>query len=131
MMYLDSDPTGSENKLAGAGARSRYSTAPKTPSKLVDTVKQVPPSDMLVYDRQKLLEFLSERETSLFKTRDEYEEQFESFCLLAKRFHVERLKNLKLTFKNQILKQQIYFETELLELSKVCTTSLFWVGSFQ
>lgn len=110
---------------------SRWSTVPKTPSNLVKSNK-VPSfsthspaaaatgsGEMIVYDRQKLMEFLSERETTLFKTRDEYEEQFENFFSLAKRFHTEKLNNLKLVFKNQILKQQIYFETELLELSKV------------
>lgn len=110
---------------------SRWSTVPKTPSNLVKSNK-VPSfsihttaaapkgsGEIIVYDRQKLMEFLSERETTLFKTRDEYEEQFENFFSLAKRFHTEKLNNLKLVFKNQILKQQIYFETELLELSKV------------
>lgn len=108
---------------------SNSPTAPKTPSNLVKSTK-LPSfsshsqlsgkSEVVVYDRQKLLEFLNERETSLFKTRDEYDEQFENFFSLAKRFHTEKLNNLKLTFKNQILKQQIYFETELLELSKEC-----------
>ena len=117
-------------KLDRSKERHRWSgspTAPKTPSNLVKSTK-IPSfsshansisSDVLIYDRQKLLEFLNERESSLFKTRDEYEEQFENFFVLAKRFHMEKLNNLKLTFKNQILKQQIYFETELLELSKV------------
>lgn len=113
--------------------RQRWSnspTVPKTQSNLVKSSK-LPSfstttkfdsmnSEVLIYDRQKLLEFLNERESNLFKTRDEYEEQFENFFSLAKRFHTEKLNNLKLTFKNQILKQQIYFETELLELSKEC-----------
>ena len=108
---------------------ARWSTVPKTPSNLVKSTKlpsfsthsshAATNSEMIVYDRQKLMEFLTERETNLFKTRDEYEEQFENFFSLAKRFHTEKLNNLKLVFKNQILKQQIYFETELLELSKV------------
>jgi len=114
-----------------ANNRNRWqsnSNAPKIPSNLVKSTilpsfssqsSRPIASEMIVYDRQKLLEFLTERETNLFKTRDEYEEQFENFFALAKKFHIEKLNNLKLTFKNQILKQQIYFETELLELSKV------------
>lgn len=134
MLYLDDDPRmsslrGSDNSDRVMNSRHRWSNSPnvpKTPSNLVKSSKlptfsshATHNSEMIVYDRQKLLEFLNERETNLFKTRDEYEEQFENFFSLAKRFHTEKLNNLKLTFKNQILKQQIYFETELLELSKV------------
>ena len=101
--------------------RRRWSTTPKIQSNLVKAPTQQTSSEMLIYDREKLMGFLSETESNLFKTRDEYEEQFENFFSLAKRFHTEKLNNLKLTFKNQILKQQIYFESELLELNKVRT----------
>lgn len=120
LLYLEDNPrmSGHPVKLG----RRRWSTTPKIPSNLVKANNAMPTSsEMLIYDREKLMGFLNERESNLFKTRDEYEEQFENFFTLAKRFHTEKLNNLKLTFKNQILKQQIYFETELLELSKVNT----------
>ena len=74
--------------------------------------------DVMLYDRKQLLDFLAERQDNLLKTRSEYECQFENFFSLSKKFHSEKLTNLKLTFKNQILKQQIYFETEMLDLCK-------------
>lgn len=135
LFYLDRNPKSngfakSDRLIKDHSRWSNSPTVPKTPSNLVRSSK-LPSfsshtkfdginSDVIIYDRQKLLEFLNERESNLFKTRDEYEEQFENFFSLAKRFHTEKLNNLKLTFKNQILKQQIYFETELLELSKEC-----------
>jgi hypothetical protein len=60
--------------------------------------------DVMLYDRKQLLDFLAERQDNLLKTRSEYECQFENFFSLSKKFHSEKLTNLKLTFKNQILK---------------------------
>lgn len=101
------------------------SNQPKIPSNLVkssipsfSTAASSGIQDLMLYDRKQLLEFLAERQDNLLKTRSEYECQFENFFTLSKKFHTEKLTNLKLTFKNQILKQQIYFETEMLDLCR-------------
>jgi len=114
----------SESKII---IKSSTKTKPKTPSNLVKTsipsfstssTFQQANTDLMLYDRKQLMDFLTERQENLLKTRSEYEIQFENFFNLAKKFNLEKLNNLKLTFKNQILKQQIYFETELLDLCK-------------
>ena len=126
-------PLGLPNRDRKISTNSPY--APKIPSNLVKTTipsfsSSLPPnSEVIIYDRQQLIEFLSQREQTLLSTQAEYETQFENFFKLAKRFHIEKLNNLKLTFKNQILKQQIYFETELLEISKECYRDYEFVKS--
>lgn len=109
------------NKLKQQNCQTIAKNTPKIPSNLVKST--IPSfatntSDVMIYDRKQLMDFLTERQDNLVRTRSEYEAQFENFFSLAKKFHLEKLNNLKLTFKNQILKQQIYFETELLDLCK-------------
>lgn len=100
-------------------------STPKIPSNLVkshfgqynNNHKQTS-RDELINDKQQLIEYLNESEQCLTNARHDYENNYAAFLDLTKKFYKEKLKNLKLTFKNQILKQQIYFETELIELSK-------------
>jgi hypothetical protein len=72
--------------------------------------------DLIVYERHSLLEKLNENQVIMLNARNEYERQYENFIDIAKRFYNEKYLNLKLQFKNQILKQQIYFEQELYEM---------------
>jgi hypothetical protein len=68
--------------------------------------------------RDQLVDSLNEKQNVLFAARNEYVQYYENFYAITRKFHLEKLGNLKLSFRNQILKQQIYFETELFELSK-------------
>jgi hypothetical protein len=70
--------------------------------------------------KEQLNQFVTDKENHLLNVCNEYDQQYENFFKIAKKYHLEKLNNLKLQFKNQILKQQIYFETELLEISKEC-----------
>lgn len=94
----------------------RPSTIPKVPSNLVisDSLKTFNQPR----DKQKLETHIAESEKNLLTARNDYEKNYEKFFALTSNFYREKLNNLKLTFKNQILKQQIYFETELMDLSK-------------
>jgi hypothetical protein len=73
--------------------------------------------NLIIYERHSLLEKLNENQVIMLNARNEYEKQYENFIDIAKRFYNEKYLNLKLQFKNQILKQQIYFEQELYEMS--------------
>lgn len=68
--------------------------------------------------RDELVEWVGERERQLTSAKSEYEKHFDTYKQLTCKFYTERLNNLKLTFKNQILKQKIYFETECQELCR-------------
>lgn len=68
--------------------------------------------------RDQLVEWVGERERQLTSVKTEYEKNFDAYKKLVTKFYTEKLNNLKLTFKNQILKQKIYFETEILELCR-------------
>lgn len=70
--------------------------------------------------KEQLDQFVAEKENHLLNVCNEYDQQYDNFFKIAKKYHIEKLNNLKLQFKNQILKQKIYFETELLEISKEC-----------
>merc|ERR1712071_690676 len=70
---------------------------------------------------EELAHWVSEKEKLLTSVSDEYDAQYEQFFTVTKSYHSQRLTNLKLTFKNQILKQKIYFEQELSELGKECS----------
>lgn len=75
-------------------------------------------TNLIVIDCDKLTDCVSEKEKHLLSVKNEYEKQFDNYKQLIRKFYTEKLNNLKLTFKNQILKQKIYFETEIFELSK-------------
>lgn len=68
--------------------------------------------------RDKLVQCISDKEAYLTSVRNEYDKQYDGYFALVRKFYTEKLNNLKLTFKNQILKQKIYFESELAELNK-------------
>lgn len=121
------------SKLKKCSSSHQNKNSPKIPSNLVKVIKTTPTfivnnnsnvdnlhKNTLDEEKQQLVSFISEKEQSLTKARSEYDQNYENYFKLAKKFHIEKLNNLKLTFKNQILKQQIYFETELAELSKEC-----------
>ncbi|CAF0729272.1 unnamed protein product [Brachionus calyciflorus] len=93
----------------------KKSTIPKVPSNLVTSSS---PKEINSIDRNNLITCLLHAENDLTIAKQDYDEQFTKFLTLAKNFYQEKLKNLRLTFKNQILKQQIYFEQELIDLSK-------------
>lgn len=98
-------------------------TSPKIPSNLVKSqpeANEALTTSLLNYEKDQLVQFVSEKEKILCTARNEYDQQYENFFKLTKKFQVEKLNNLKLTFKNQMLKQKIYFETELAEMSKEC-----------
>ena len=96
------------------------STVPKTPSNLVKQPQTNTTKHLNSLDKDQLLSFINETEKTLFSARTEYDKQYDTFFALSKKYNLEKLNNLKLAFKNQTLKQQIYFETELAELSKDC-----------
>jgi hypothetical protein len=100
--------------------------APKTPSNLlkstsnnlIDSASIKPPS---IIDKNELLTVLNNTETILLSAKTQYEQNYEKYLSIVLKFYTEKLNNLKLSFKNQILKQQIYFEQELFDLCKECT----------
>ncbi|RNA37090.1 hypothetical protein BpHYR1_046213 [Brachionus plicatilis] len=94
----------------------RKSTIPKVPSNLVisDTFNGCRQAS----DKQQLESYIAESEKNLQDAKNDYETNYGKFLALTHNFYREKLNNLKLTFKNQIVKQQIYFETELIDLSK-------------
>ncbi len=79
--------------------------------------------------KEQLLDGVADKENTLFQMRNDYEQEYDRFFKIAKKFHLEKLNNLKLQFKNQILKQRIYFETELLEISRECHRDYEKTGS--
>lgn len=93
-------------------------TTPKIPSNLVRSTLFKSSSLDLINDKEQLINYLNESEKCLIIARNDYEDNYAKFLNLTKKFYHEKLNNLKLTFKNQILKQQIYFETELIDLFK-------------
>lgn len=94
----------------------RKSTIPKVPSNLV--ISDTSNACNQAHDKKKLESFIAESEKNLVEAKNDYEKNYDKFLALTHNFHREKLKNLKLTFKNQILKQQIYFESELMDLAK-------------
>ena len=71
-------------------------------------------------ERVSLIEKLNENHRSILEARNEYLKEYKNFIRVAYKFYDEKYLNLKLKFKNQILKQQIYFESELYDISKEC-----------
>jgi len=68
--------------------------------------------------RDELVDWVGERERHLVSMKNEYEKHYVEYKQLVVKFYTEKLNNLKHSFKNQILKQKIYFETEMLELTR-------------
>lgn len=71
-------------------------------------------------ERLNLIEKLNENHKVILSARNEYLKEYKNFIKIVYKFYDEKYLNLKLKFKNQILKQQIYFESELFDLSKEC-----------
>lgn len=109
----------SSDSLASMFSSIKSDYKPKRPSNLVKPASSTSTSTITL-DSTKLAELVSQSEANLNEASRSYDKHFEQFVELTRRFHTERLNNLMLTFKNQILKQQIYFETELFELCKEC-----------
>ena len=102
---------------------SNKTTSPKVPSNLVKSETESASdanTNVLAYEKDQLVRFVSEKEKILCTARSEYDQQYANFFKLTRKFQAEKLNNLKLTFKNQMLKQKIYFETEIAEISKEC-----------
>ena len=95
-----------------------FSTTPKTPSNLVR--EQAATEHLTTLDKEHLVKVISEREASLLTASKAYLAHYDQFGELARKFYAEKLNNLRLAFRTQILKQQIYFETELFEICKEC-----------
>ena len=71
-------------------------------------------------EKVNLIEKLNKNHKTIVEARNEYLNEYKNFVSIAYKFYDEKYLNLKLKFKNQILKQQIYFESELYDLSKEC-----------
>jgi hypothetical protein len=71
-------------------------------------------------ERDNLIEKLNKNHKTILCARNEYLKEYKNFIHIAYKFYDEKYLNLKLKFKNQILKQQIYFESELYDISKEC-----------
>ena len=71
-------------------------------------------------ERVTLIEKLNENHKTILEARNEYLNEYKNFVRIAYKFYDEKYLNLKIKFKNQILKQQIYFESELYDISKEC-----------
>ena len=107
------------SKLKKCSSSHQNKNSPKIPSNLVKVINTSPTfivdnsdidnlhNNTLDEEKQQLVAFINEKEQSLTKARNEYDQNYENYFKLAKKFHIEKLNNLKLTFKNQILKQQI------------------------
>lgn len=112
---------------------SQNKNSPKIPSNLVipctlpdnDNNTEISNIDSLDQQKEQLVKFVNEKEQILLSARNEYNKQYENIFTLTKKFQIEKLKNLKLSFKNQILKQKIYFESELTEISKECERDMY------
>jgi hypothetical protein len=104
-------------------AKNLSSTVPKVPSNLVGATSAGQESKLAAADfnKDQLVQFVAESEANLSQASEVYQANYDAFVDLARKFHSEKLNNLCLAFKNQILKQQIYFETELFDICKECS----------
>lgn len=86
-------------------ASSQNNNSPKIPSNLVKqnttTISATSTSTSLAEkdEREQLARIVSEKEKLLFNARNEYDQQYETFFTVTKKFQLEKLNNLKVKLK--------------------------------
>lgn len=110
---LKSSTNSNNNNISSSSSRNSNGTVESTQHERAKVATTTTP---LSHDQ--LADWVGERERQLTSAKNEYEKHFDTYKQLTVKFYTERLGNLKLTFKNQILKQKIYFETEVQELCR-------------